>query len=270
MLSSSISMGQFICATRNAAIALTTVLAITMGAAPAGAADIRVFSGGAPQAVLRGLAPEFEQATGHRITFTFALVTEIRQKLAAGEKADVILLPAPLMVATEKSLPLSTAGRRELARVGIGVITREGAAQPDISTTEAVRKLLLEARSVAFPDPSTPSGSHLAEVIAQLGIAAAVQPKLIHKGAIRGGGELVAKAEADIGLYLVSEVQTIKGVSVVGLLPPALQSFVVYSSAIPAYNATPDAALSFIRFISEPAKGGNWKAGGFELVDRNY
>ena len=270
MLSSSISMGQFICATRNAAIALTTVLAITMGAAPAGAADIRVFSGGAPQAVLRGLAPEFEQATGHRITFTFALVTEIRQKLAAGEKADVILLPAPLMVATEKSLPLSTAGRRELARVGIGVITREGAAQPDISTTEAVRKLLLEARSVAFPDPSTPSGSHLAEVIAQLGIAAAVQSKLIHKGAIRGGGELVAKAEADIGLYLVSEVKTIKGVSVVGLLPPALQSFVVYSSAIPAYNATPDAALSFIRFISEPAKGGNWKAGGFELVDRNY
>ena len=132
---------------------------------------------------------------------------------------------------------------------------------------QVLGKLLLEARSVAFPDPGTPSGSHLARVIAQLGISAAMQPKLIHKGAIRGGGELVANGEADVGLYLVSEVQTIKGVSVAGLLPPALQSFVVYSAAIPAYNATPDAALSFIRFVSEPGKGERWKAAGFELVD---
>jgi molybdate transport system substrate-binding protein len=237
-----------------------------MGAAPAGAADIRVFSGGAPQAVLRSLAPEFEKATGHRIAFTFDLVTAIQKKLAAGEKADVILLPIPLLAATEKTLLLSAVGRRELARVGIGVIAREGGARPDISTADAVRRALLDARSVAFPDPSTPSGSHLARVLAQLGIAGAMQAKLVHKGAIRGGGELVANGEADLGMYLVSEVQTIKGVSVVGMLPAALQSFVVYGAAIPAYNATPEAALALITFLSEPGKGERWKAAGFELV----
>lgn len=260
----SVSMSQRV---RGTGVALATVLVLSLGAASAGAADIRVFSGGAPQAVLRGLAPEFEKATGHRIEFTFALVTEIQKKLAAGERADVILLPVPLIAATGNTLPLSSDGRRQLARVGIGVITREGAARPDISTAEAVRKMLIEARSVAFPDPSTPSGSHLAGVLAQLGISAAMQPKLIHKGAIRGGGELVVKGEADLGLYLVSEVQTIKGVSVVGLLPQALQSFVVYGTAIPAYNATPEPALAFVRFISEAGKGERWKAGGFELVD---
>jgi len=262
----SMSIRRRVRGTRAALFAMAAALAIPFVAASAGAADIRVFSGGAPQAVLRSLAPEFETATGHRTVFTFSLVTEIQKRLAAGEIADVILLPVPLIAATEKTLPLSPAGRRELARVGLGVITRAGGARPDISTPEAVRKLLLEARSVAFADPSTPSGLHLARMLMQLDISTVMQPKLIHKGAIRGGGELVANGEADVGLYLVSEVRTIKGVSVVGLLPPALQNFVVYGAAIPAYNATPEAALAFIRFVSEPGKGERWKAAGFELV----
>ena len=251
---------------RRTLAVLASALAMSLCATSVAAADIRVFSGGAPQAVLRVLAPEFEQATGHRIQFTFSLVTDIQRKLAAGEKADVILLPVPLIAATEKTLPLSTVGRRPLARVGIGVIVRAGARSPDISTTDAVRAMLLGARSVAFPDPSTPSGSHLARVLVQLGISDAMQPKLIHKGAIRGGGELVVSGEADLGLYLVSEVQTIKGVSVVGLLPPALQNFVVYGSAIPAYNTTPEPALAFILFLSEPGNAERWKAGGFEIA----
>lgn len=101
-------------------------------------ADIRVFSGGGPQEALRHLAPEFERATGHRVEFTFRLVTEIQQKLAAGEKADVILLPVPLIAATEKTVPLRSEGRIVLARVGIGVIARQGTTPPDISTAEAV------------------------------------------------------------------------------------------------------------------------------------
>jgi len=260
------SIRQRTAGTREVLVALATVLTISMWAGPAGAADLRVFSGGAPQSVLRSLAPEFEKATGHRVEFTFALVTAIQQKLAAGEKTDLILLPVQLIAATEKTLPLSTEGRAVLARVGIGVITRQGIARPDISTADAVRKMLLEARSVAFSDPSTPGGSHLARVMVQLGIADSMQPKRISKSAISGGGELVANGEADVGLYLVSEVRTIKGVSVVGLLPPALQSFVVYGTAVPAYNAAPQAALAFVEFLSKPATGERWKAAGFELV----
>ena len=242
------------------------LLALMLLTGEATSADIRVFSGGGPQDALRHLTPEFERATGHRVEFTFRLVTEIQQKLAAGEKADVILLPVPLIAATEKIVPLRSEGRIVLARVGIGVIARQGATPPDISTAEAVRKMLVDARAIAWSDPSTPVGGHLNRMIAELGIADQVKPKLIIKSAIDGGAELVAKGEADVGLYLVSEVQTAKGITLAGLLPSPLQSFVVYGSAIPSYNATPGLALAFVKFISDPTRGQRWKAAGFELV----
>jgi molybdate transport system substrate-binding protein len=247
-------------------VIITPALALVLLTVAAESADIRVFSGGAPQGALRALAPKFEKATRHRVQFTFALVTVIQQKLAMGEKADVILLPVPLIAGMEKSFALRPEGRIVLARVGIGVITREGATRPDISTSEAVRKLLLNARSVAFPDPNTPSGAHLARMIAQLGIADAVRPKLVIKAAIDGGVELVAKGEAEVGMYLVSEVKSVKGITVVGLLPSILQSFVVYGTAVPAYNGTPEPAIAFVKFVSEPGKRDLWKAAGFELM----
>jgi molybdate transport system substrate-binding protein len=245
---------------------LVYALALLLTATPASAGEIRVFSGGAPQEALRAVTPEFEKATGHRVHFTFALVTVIQQKLAGGEKADLIFLPVPLISATEKSLALRSEGRIVLVRVGIGVIVRKGAALPDISTSDAVRKVLLDARSIAFPDPNTPSGAHLARMIGQLGIAVVVRPKLVIKAAIDGGAELVAKGEADVGMYLLSEVQSAKAITVVGPLPPALQSFVVYGSAIPAYNGMPEPAVAFVKFVSAPGKKTFWKAAGFELM----
>src|SRR4051812_24584456 len=103
---------------------LLCALALSASATPAGADEIRVFSGGEPQQALRAVTPEFEKATGHRVQFTFALVTAIQQKLADGETADLILLPVPLIAATEKNLTLRPEGRIVLARIGIAVIVR--------------------------------------------------------------------------------------------------------------------------------------------------
>jgi molybdate transport system substrate-binding protein len=241
-------------------------LAVMLPAANAQPADIRVFSGGAPRAAIQQLAPEFERANGNRLNLTFQLVTEIQRKLAAGEKADVILLPVPLLAATEKIIPLRTEGRVVLARVGIGLIVRGDATPPDISTGESVRAMLLNARAIAVSEPSTPVGGHVDRVIAQLGIADAVRPKLVIKAAIDGGADLVATGAADFGLYLVSEVQAAKGVTLVGLLPAPFQRFVVYGAAVPADSAAPEAALAFVKFISDPAKAALWKAAGFERV----
>lgn len=252
---------------RISSIALVLVALLAM-AGRAMAADIRVYSGGAPALALRAMAPEFEEATGHRMQFTFALVTDIQQKLAAGEKADLILLPVPLIAATGTNLPLRAEGRAVLARVGIGVIVRQGAARPDVSTPDAVRKLLLDARSVAFPDPIAPAGAHLERMVSQFGIAELIRPKLLVKAAIHGGGELVAKGDAEVGMYLLSEVQSIKGIEVAGLLPSALQNFVVYGSAIPSYNESPEPAAAFVKFVTDPSKVGVWKEAGFELTTR--
>ena len=247
-------------------VLLIYALALSVNAAPTSADEIRVFSGGAPQEALRAITPEFEKATGYRVHFTFALVTVIQQKLSDGEKVDLILLPVPLIAATERSLALRPEGRIVLARVGVGVIVRKGAMLPDISTSDAVRKVLLDVRTIALPDPNTPSGAHLARMIAQLGIADVVRPKLVIKAAIDGGAELVANGEAEVGMYLLSEVQSAKAITVVGPLPSALQSFVVYGTAVPAYNGTPEPAVAFVKFASEPGKRAFWKAAGFELM----
>ena len=252
--------------TRRFAASLLSALILSVTATLANADDIRVLSGGGPQAALRAVIPEFEKATGHRVQLIFAHVSVIRQKLAAGEKTDLIFLPVPLIAAAEKAVALRPEGRVVIARVGIAVIVRKGTTPPDVSTPDAVRKMLLDTRSIEFPPPNAPVGSHLDRMIEQLGIAEAVRPKLTIKTAIEGGAQLVAEGKVDVAMQLLSEVQSAKDTTVVGLLPPGLQNFVVYGAAIPAYNDKPEAAVAFVKFLSAPDKKDFWKAAGFELL----
>ena len=250
------------CIVQRFLAALGISLAISVSA---GAAEIRVYSGGAPQAALKVLAPEFERSTGHRLAFTYAVVGQIRKRLEAGEKADVILLPVPLMNSLEKAGALRPDSRKALARVGIGVIVREGSPRPDISTADSVRKALLEARSIAYADPKlTPGGKHLAGMIGKLGIADAVGPKTVLKNAIDGGAALVASGEVELAMFLVSEVQSLKGITLVGLLPAELQNYVVYAGAVAADSVSEGPAQAFLKFLTDPASQAHWKAAGFE------
>ncbi len=246
--------------------AFAVAVAVT-GMAPVEAAEIRVFAGGAPQETLEALAPQFEKQIGHRVKFTFAHVSIIQKKLAAGERAEVILLPVPLMAKAEKVIGLRSEGRSVLARIGIGVVVREGGARPDISTVDAVRRMLLEARAIAVPQPGGLTGSHLMRMMTKLGIADAVRPKLRHKPAIDRGADLIGAGEADVGLYLASVVVGANGATLVGMLPAELQNYVVYSIAVPAYNASPEPALAFVKFVSDAANREAWKATGFELME---
>ena len=248
---------------------LTTPLTLlVLSSAPSSAADLRVYSGGAPQHTLKLLAPAFEQATGHRLDYTFAIVGAIRQRLEAGEKADVVLLPVPVMDALEKSGRLRPASRTLLARVGIAVVVREGAVKPDISTPDALRTALMRARAITHSDPQTPSGRHIAAMLAQMGVTDTPERKIVPRSAIGGGAEFIAKGEVEIGLYLLSEVLTTKGTAVAGMLPEALQNHVVYTGAILSDSASPDAAAEFIKFVADPSKQEQWKATGFETIGK--
>lgn len=235
-----------------------------MTASVANPFEIRLYSGGAPHRVLSTLAPLFEQATPYKLAMSFEIVSRIQERLAAGERADLIMLPTELLAETEKIVPLSPLGRTVLGRAGIGVIVAEGAVRPDISSEATLRDALRNAKAIALADPRTPSGRHINSMLARLGLLEELQGRLIHKGAIHGGGEQVASGAADLGLYLLSEVQHIGDVNVVGLLPPSLQNYVVYGAAIPAANRSPEAALAFIDFMTMPANEVYWREGGFE------
>jgi molybdate transport system substrate-binding protein len=226
---------------------------------------IRVYSGGAPRAALKPLAAEFERNTGQVLAFTFDAVSAIRQRLASGEKADVILLPTPMIDSMGNAV---LAGSRTLlARSGIGVVVRRGAPPLDVSTADALRKSLLAARSIAYSDPKlAPSGIHLDKVLANLGIAEDVQSKTTLQTPFDGGVALVANGEVEVGMYLVSEIRMVEGVTLAGLLPSELQSYVVYAGAVAADSASVDTALAFLKFLADPAGRDHWNAAGFESV----
>jgi molybdate transport system substrate-binding protein len=244
------------------------LIALGVGSPAVQSAELRVLSGGGAQAVLQTLTPRFQGATGNSVELNFAVVGAIRQRLMDGEKADVVVLPDALLDAVEKAGAFRAQSRTIVGRIPIGVVVREGVAAPDITRPETVRQALLDARSVVFPDPeATPTGKHLMGAFAQMGIAAPMQPKIVFRNAIDGGVILVRDGKADLGLFLVTEILPVKGVKLVGSLPPSLQGYVVYAAAVAADSKESEAAVQFVKFLSEPDARSHWKAAGFEPAE---
>ena len=226
-------------------------------------------SGGAPKEVLAVLTPEFEKKTGHEVHFTYIVISAIQQKLAAGEKPDMVLMPVAAIEGRVKDGTFRDDARATLGTVRVGLIVRDGAAKPDISSLETFKQAMLGAKSVVHANPAaTPSGAHFAKVWGQLGIADALKPKLTFRNALDGGVAAVSRGEAEIGLYPLSEVIHEKGVTVVGLIPPQVQLNNLYGAAVLTANAAPEPATAFVRFLADPSNAKHWKDGGFEVAAR--
>jgi len=238
---------------------------------PAAAADIAVFSTGAPSAVLKVLAEKFTRDSGHRIAFTVATPGDLQEKLAGGATPDLVVLPAPVVERLEKSGTLQAGSRVDLARVGVGIVVREGAPLPDISSVDAVRRLLLDAKSIVHTDPNGSgfAGKTVARMVETMGIADAIKPKVTIMQAIDGGVDRVAKGEAEVGMFNISEIIPIKGVTLVGPLPPQVQGYIVFAAALHAANRSPAPAQAFVKLAIEPGSRELWKTGGMEPMSEH-
>ncbi len=247
---------------RTGLIVLTAAMVTSMSVS---AAEIHVMSGGAPKEVFALLTPKFEQQTGHKVTFTYAVIAALREKVAAGEQADVLILPVPVLDGLAKDGKVRADARATFATVGTSVVVKEGAAKPDISTKEKFKATMLAAKSVVHATPGkTPSGTHMGKVMDQLGIAEAMSKKIIHKPALDGGVQLVAAGEAEIGIYPASEVAGVKGITIVCPLPAGIDFTIVYGGAAMTGSAAPDAAAAFVKFMAAPENRAVWKEAGFE------
>ena len=218
---------------RRAALStLCAILAAALNATrAAGADEIRVLSSGAPADVAKRLAAKFADESGHRIPFTVANPAAIQHKLAAGETPDIVILPAPIIEALAKSGPLLAGSRVDLARVGVGVAVREGAPHPEISTATRCEMLTdaLDRRSRSRrrrTDRSRARAHDRPE-------ARPRSSSRSHAPAGDAGVALVADGAAEIGLFNISEVLPVGGVTLVGP-PPKLQSYIVFAAAIHA------------------------------------
>ena len=234
---------------------LGPVLVVLAGWASAGeAAEVKVLSAGAVRGIVTDLAEAFRRETGHTVTLAFGTVGVVRQKLAAGEPADVVIMTDAAIEEMARQGAVAAGTRADLARAGIGVGVREGAPRPDIATPEALKQTLLAAKSLVYVDPAQggTSGIHFASVLQRLGIAEAVKGKTL---LVPGGyaAEKLAKGEAELVVHQISEILPVKGVTLVGPLPKDLQKITVYSAGLAARSAQPEAARAFIAFMARPA-----------------
>jgi molybdate transport system substrate-binding protein len=227
--------------------------------------DILIFSGGAPKLIFNQLLPEFERKHGHKVTFVFAVTKVLTDRLAAGEKPDVLVLPTNILDGLQKDGIARAEHRAVLGLVGVNVVVKKGAPKPDLSSTEKVRQAMLNSRKLAMAPPGmTPSGTHMGKLIDKLGLADALKSKLIHRPALEGGVELVEGGEADLGFYPKSEVIGFKGLDIVGPLPADIQLTTIYGAGVTTMTKSPEAGTAFIEYMKDPAHRPVWGAGGFD------
>ncbi|EKS30876.1 molybdate ABC transporter substrate-binding protein [Afipia felis] len=232
----------------------------------ANAAEILLMSGGAPKDVLLTLVPQFEKATGHRVTMQHVLVSALRQRILAGENADVLLMPTSVLDNLETMRKILPEDRAAYGILKLVAIVKEGARRPDISSVDAFRRALVDAPSVVYSTPaSTPSGAHLASMMSQLGISDIVERKVTYRPALEGGVNMVADGRAAIGIYPASEVVHVNGVALLGPLPDPLQLTLVYGGAIASTSKVPGPSAELIRFLGAPENRAVWQHEGFEI-----
>jgi molybdate transport system substrate-binding protein len=198
------------------------------------------------------LAPQFERATGHKVTISYAGSSDLIKRFAAGEIFDVALVWPGMIDQLTKEGKLAAETRADVARVAIGVAVRKGAPKPDISTADAFKRALLNAKSVSHSAEGA-SGTYLQGLLKRLGIVAEMQPKL---RPVPGGPLVVgpvARGEVELAVISIPFVVLEPGAELVGPLPDELQQYVVYTAGVSASATDPGAARALIRHMTSPA-----------------
>jgi molybdate transport system substrate-binding protein len=253
-------------------LAVIVALLAGISAGAAGAAEIRVLCSDAMRVVLLQLAPAFEKSSGHKLVIEYANAGKVEEKVAADEVIDVAILTKARVDKLVRVAKLVGGTATMLARVPIGLAVKKGATRPDISSVEAFKRTLLNAKSIAYVDPASgdTSGIHLAQALEKLGIAAELKPKirLVSPPAGQSSarvGEVVQRGEAEIGMQPISELMEVDGIDVIGPLPADLQSpDLVFMAGSPAVSEQPLPAKALIDFLAAPAAAPVYKAKGME------
>jgi molybdate transport system substrate-binding protein len=243
---------------------LLMLSALLFAFSTAQAEEIKVFSVNGVKEVMGKLGADFQAATGNQVQFTFGTIGALEEKMRAGDMPDVLVAISPAITKAEQQGTIPAGSAIEVGRTGMGVAAKQGSAVPEIATLQSFRNALLKAKSLAFSDPKTgaASGVAFAKALAQMGIADQIKDKTL---LVAGGsvGELVAQGKVELGIQQITELLPVKGIVLVGPLPPEVQSVTVYQAAILRQTAKPDLAASFVHFISSSEVARRFADAGF-------
>lgn len=226
--------------------------------------EITLIAPGGIRAPLEKLIPQYEKKTGQKVKATFGSGLGTKKQVASGEAFDVPIVqpPYPEVLASGNVVESSA---KTLATVSIGVAVRKGAPKPDISTAEAVKRTLLAAKSVSYPNPAggAAAGVSFDETLKKLGIADQIQSKLKRAQGGAGAMKMVADGEAEIGLTFLSEMQE-PGIERVGPLPRDISTPTTLVGFVSTHAKDPAAAKSLLDFLSSAAAAPVYKAEGLQ------
>src|SRR5438128_1852570 len=250
----------------------TALTIIALAARPRGAAraDGKGRSTIARERVAEELLPQSEKASGHKVSIAFGLGVAMVKRIQDGEAADFLLAPRSAVDGLLKAGKLAPGSDVSLARSSVGIAVRKGAARPDISTPEALKRTLRAARAVSYSNPAYggASGVHFAKVLERLGIADEMKAKT--RFPPEGGftARLLAAGEVDLAVQQIGELISAPGVELLGPLPGELQSVTTFAAAIPLSASQPDAARALIRYLQSPEAMALIKAKGLDPVSQ--
>lgn len=225
--------------------------------------QIRVLASNGVKAVLDELLPQFERANGRRLATEFGTTASIKQRIEKGEAFDVVIVTSEAVDDLIKAGKVARATRADLARSGIGVGIRKGAPKPDIRTPEALKRTLLNAKSLTYAQDGA-SRVHIEKMVERLGIAENMKPKIaLTQGSARGLAN-VAAGQGDLAMTLISEILPVDGVELLGPLPAELQNYVSLAGAVSVNAKSAEAGSALLKFLTGPSVAPTYKAKGME------
>jgi molybdate transport system substrate-binding protein len=242
----------------------SVLVAILLHATAATADEIRVLSSVGIKAVIDELAPEFEKATRHKVTTVFDLASTLKTKIDGGAPFDVAILTPPLLDDLNTKGLVTSASRTAVARVGLGLMIKAGTKKPNVSSIDAFRRTLLDARSITYASAGA-SGVAFLAIVEKMGIAPQIKVKAKPVASGEDVNANITNGVAELAVLPVSEILPVKGAELGGVFPAEVQTYVVMTAGVSA-KAQGNAANEFVTFLMSPANDAVVKAKGMERL----
>jgi molybdate transport system substrate-binding protein len=245
-----------------AATAAAITFATLSNASVCGVAEIKVFASAGVRGPLDELTRQFQAVSGHRVATDYEVTAVLQRKIDAGGAFDVAVLNPQPIDELIKLGKIAADTRTNFGRTGLAVAVRRGAPKPDVGSSEAFKRSMLNAKSVAHSKEGL-SGAGFLAALARLGIVEEMRPRL---RAYDTDGSLpaVASGEAELVVIAIGPILAVPEVELVGMLPAELQTCVAFTAGVSAAAREPQAARSLIQFLAAPAAVPVMKAKGLE------
>jgi len=246
-------------------VAAFAILLMLGQAGAAYAAELHVLCSLGLKSVVEELVPQFERTSGHKVVVEYGLAAQFKQQIESGKDFDLAILTPALIDDLIKQSKMAADSRAVIARTGLGLMIRAGGRKPDVSSTDAFKRALLGAKSIAFAKEGA-SGVAFVATVERLGMTETLKSKFKATGSGEEVNDLVVRGEADFGVLPLSEILAVKGAELGGMFPADIQTFITMAGAVNPKAKQGAAARDLLKFLTSTGVLPTIKAKGMERI----